>query len=362
MRFHELQMQQESFDSDFNYFAFEADDTEEVTDEDTLDSVDHTQESMTAAYCEFMLESSRLMAAVYETDAVCCEAYEAATTVTEREEITALYENKVVDFIKKIGTKLKNALLAIWNWVKQFTIKYYNKIKGFFKSVFTNKAGLKDSKYNDEVIGRITIMKGDLKSIMLGSELYKTYEKLVKLDEEWSKVKNDKDGYTEFTNKVNDIVNAQPVKDGRKKLGAALVETKKDVKFSDVRDNVLRVAGKPDELLKVLTSTIETVIKRQITRVEQRVKALESNGHNQETSMTIKILQAQNNYLNGISATATSCVTGAVNSCAAVAKHITDMYKKDQEAEKEAKKKEKEAKKTAKESLVLDLESRLYNI
>ena len=362
MRFHELQMQQESFDSDSNFFALEADDTEEVTDEDTLDTVDHTEESMTAAYCEFMLESSRLMASVYETDSVCCEAYEAATTVTEREEITALYENKVVDFIKKIGTKLKNALLAIWNWVKQLTIKYYNKLKGFFKSIFTNKAGLKDSKYNDVEIKSISFLKGDLKSIVVGSDLYKTYEKLGKLGEEWSGVKNDKDGYKDFTNKIYAIMSETPIKEGRKKLGVALIEHKKDVKFSDVRDKVLQVAGKPDELLKVLTSTIETVIKRQITRVEQRVKALEKDGHSQETSLTIKILQIQNNYLNAISAVATPCATQAINSCAAAAKHITDMYKKDQEAEKEAKKKEKESKKATKESLVLDLESRLYSI
>lgn len=362
MRFHELQMQQESLDSDFNYFTLEGDDAEEVTDEDTLDSVDHTQESMTAAYCEFMLESSRLMAAVYETDAVCCEAYEAATTVTEREEITALYENKVVDFLKKIGAKLKNALLAIWNWVKQFTIKYYNKIKGWFKNVLTNKAGLKDSKYNDVEIDEIIVLKGDLKSIMTGSDLYKVYEKLVKLDDEWAKVKNDKDGYADYTKKLNEIIGAMTIQTGRNKLEAALIEKKTKVTYSNVRDAVLKVAGKPDELLKVLGTTVETVIKRQITRVEQRVKALERDGHNQETSMSIKILQNQNNYLNAISTEATTCVTKAINSTAAIAKRITDTYKKDQEAEKEAKKKEKEAKKAAKESLVLDLESRLYNI
>ena len=356
MRFHELQMQQESFDSDSNFFALEADDVEEPTDEDTLDSVDETQESMTAAYCEFMLESSRLMASVYETDAVCCEAYEAATTVTEREEITALYENKVIDFIKKIGTKLKNALLALWNWVKQFVVKYFNKMKGFFKGLLANKAGLKDSKYDKYPVKNAKVLKGDVKSIMLGSSLYKAYEKLAKLGDEYAKTKNEKNGYGEFEKKLKAILNETTVANGKTALENDLIDEKGDVEFSAIRDAVIAVVGKNEEMLKVVGATVDQVIKRQTTRIDQRIKELEAEGHNAKTSMTVKILQAQNTYLNAISTTTLSKVTSAINFAAKVAKTITEKYKKEQVSEKEAKKK------STKESLVLDLESRLYDI
>ena len=354
MRFHELQMQQESFDSDSNFFALEADDAvEEPTDEDTLDSVDDTQESMTAAYCDFMLESSRLMAAVYETDAVCCEAYEAATTVTEREEVTALYENKVVDFIKKIGAKLKNALLAVWNWVKQFVVKYYNKIKGFFKGILTNKDGLKDSRFNDLVVKNSVVLKGDIKSIMLGSDLYKAYEEMGKLGEEYAKSANEKNGFEKFDKELTKIMNKTTVAKGKESLIKALVEKKDKVKFSEIRDFVASVAGKNAEMLKVVSITVEQTIKRQISTLEHRVKELEAAGHSAKTSLTVKILQKQNTYLNAIAATTTSEVTKAINFAAKTAKTVTDKYKKAKESEKE---------KSTKESLVLDLESRLYDI
>lgn len=71
--------------------------------------------------------------------------------------------------------------------------------------------------------------------------------------------------------------------------------------------------------------------------------------------MTVKILQKQNTYLNAIAATTTSEVTKAINFAAKTAKTVTDKYKK-------AKESEKEAKKSTNESLVLDLESRLYDI
>ena len=355
MRFHELQMQQESFDSDSNFFTLEADDVEEPTDEDTLDSVDDTQESMTAAYCDFMLESSRLMASVYETDVVCCEAYEAATTVTEREEVTALYENKVVDFIKKIGTKLKNALLAVWNWVKQFVVKYYNKIKGFFKSVLTNKDGLKDPQFNDVEFKNSVVLKGDIKSIMLGSDLYKAYEEMGKLGDEYAKSTNEKKGFEEFDKKLTAIINKTTVANGKQSLIEALVDKKDKVKFSEIRDAVIAVAGKNAEMLKVASVTVEQTIKRQISRLEQRIKELEAAGHTLKTSLTVKILQKQNTYLNAIATTTTSEVTKAINFSAKAAKTITDKYKKTKESKKDKKK-------NTNESLVLDLESRLCDI
>lgn len=354
MRFHELQMQQESFESDFDYFTLEADDVEEPTDEDALDSVDDTQESMTSVYCDFMLESFRLLAAVYETDAVCCEAYEAATTVTEREEVTALYENKVIDFIKNIGTKLKNAILAVWNWVKQFVVKYYNKIKGFFKSVFTNKEGLKDSRYNDLQIKNSIVLKGDIKSIMLGSDLYKAYEAMGKLGEEYAKSANEKNGFEKFDKELTKIINKTTVAKGKEALIKALVEKKNKVKFSQIRDAVIAVAGKNAEMLKIVSITVEQTIKRQVSGIEQRIKELEAAGHSNKTSLTVKILQKQNTYLNTIATTTTSEVTKAINFAAKTAKTITDKFKKAKESEKD--------KKSTKESLVLDLEDRLYDI
>lgn len=356
MRFNKLRNQDETLfleESTFDLDYLDEAEDAEMTDEEKIDSVDETEESMSYVYSEFMLESAHAIASLYEVDVLCAEAYSNTDSVYEQHEIEVLFENKFTDFIKRIGTKLKNAILAVINWIKQVAIKIYNSIKGKIKHIAAKKGALKDSKYDNLNISHVVVFKRntDAKSAILSSALYKHALEIDKQINAVSKA----DDLTKVNTNVPDI----DVTAMRREFLRGWIEVRKNVKYKDIRDQVISVAGRGAEIVKANTASVNALLESQIKRIDAHIKSLSEDKSDKATKISA-LLTKQNTILQACSTVGINATKNVVLSLVAVAARITGAGKADDKTGNKTDAKPEE--KPASESLLIDLEAKLAEL
>ena len=346
LRYHDkdsLFLEESSFD--LSYFS-ESDD-ESNDDDETVDTVEdsETEESI-MIYGDCMMESAQAIAALHEIDALCSESYSKTTDAFEQYEIEVLYENKITDYIKKIAEKLKNAMKAIMNWVKQNFIKIYNKLKGKVKVLASShNKELKNPEHDEMTFKTATVFKKNynLKNAITSSELYKKALEVEKLINEVKKATDEEASAI----KIPDI----DIEGLRNAFVNEYVEIRRDVVYKDIKQQVIAIAPKCNELLKENEATVNLLLNNQIKKINSSLNAMNGDSSNKAHKLST-LLMKQNHILQVCASAALTASRAAIESIASVGYSVCTANKHADDDVKQA----------ANESLLLSLESKLVDL
>ena len=350
MRFNKLRYQDsdslflEESSFDLSYFS-ESDD--ESNDDETVDNVEDTEtEESIMVYGDYMMESAQAIATLYEIDALCSESYSKTTNAFEQYEIEVLYENKITDYIKKIGEKLKNAMKAIVDWIKQSFIKIYNKLKGKVKVLTSSQnKELKNPEHDEMSFKTVTLFKKNhnLKSAITSSELYKKALEVEKVINEVKKATDDEASSIQIPNIDIDGLRGAFVNE--------YIETKHNVLYKDIKKQVIAIAPRCSELLKENEATISLLINNQIKKINSLLGTLNGDSSSKAQKLST-LLMKQNSILQTCAAASLTASRSAIESIASVGLSVCSANKPAGDGNQNA----------TNESLLLSLDAKLVDL